>query len=87
MAAYFELPDRMHPMTVKELQQGMRRASFIYPFLGIHFLAIAAMALEFSRGAVMRNEFPGIMNLLMLVHTSAAPPQTWTPSWRLQASS
>ena len=69
MAAYFELPDRMHPMTVKELQQGMRRASFIYPFLGIHFLAIAAMALEFSRGAVMRNEFPGIMNLLMLVQS------------------
>ena len=79
MAAYFELPDRMHPMTVKELQQGMRRASFIYPFLGIHFLAIAAMALEFSRGAVMRNEFPGIMNLLMLVQSG--------PFWNVVGSS
>lgn len=64
-----ELPDRMHPMTVKELQQGMRRASFVYPFLGIHILAIAAMAMEFSLGAVQRNEFPGILNLWMLVES------------------
>jgi hypothetical protein len=61
-----ELPDRLHPMTVKELQQGMRRASFVYPFLGIHALAIAAMATEFSTGTVARNEYPGILNLWML---------------------
>jgi hypothetical protein len=48
MAAYFELPDRIHPMTVKELQQGMRRASFIYPFLGIHLLTIGAMSFRGS---------------------------------------
>lgn len=64
-----ELPDRLHPMTVKELQQGMRRASFVYPFLGIHVLAIAAMAMEFSMGSVMRNEYPGILNLWMLVES------------------
>jgi hypothetical protein len=67
MAEFRELSDRMHPMTVKELQQGMRRASFVYPFLGIHVLAIAAMAMEFAQGSVMRNEYPGIMNLHMLL--------------------
>lgn len=69
MAAFVELPDRMHPMTVKELQQGMRRASFVYPFLGIHVLAIAAMAMEFSGGSVTRNEYPGILNLWMLAQS------------------
>lgn len=64
-----ELPDRLHPMTVKELQQGMRRASFVYPFLGIHVLAIAAMAMEFAMGSVTRNEYPGILNLWMLVES------------------
>jgi ABC-type transport system involved in multi-copper enzyme maturation permease subunit len=64
-----ELTDRLHPMTVKELQQGMRRASFVYPFLGIHILAIAAMAMEFSLGSVSRNEYPGILNLWMLVES------------------
>lgn len=67
MAAFVELPDRMHPMTVKELQQGMRRASFVYPFLGIHVLAIAAMAMEFNSGSVVRSEYAGILNLKMLI--------------------
>lgn len=62
-----ELSDRMHPMTVKELQQGLRRSSFIYPFLGIHVLAIAAMAMEFAGGAVMRSDMVGLMNLDMLI--------------------
>jgi hypothetical protein len=69
MAEFRELPDRMHPMTVKELQQGMRRASFVYPFLGIHALAIAAMAMEFAQGSVTRNEHAGILNLWMLVES------------------
>lgn len=69
MAEFRELPDRLHPMTVKELQQGMRRASFIYPFLGIHVLAIAAMAMEFSQGSVARNEYAGILNLWMLIQS------------------
>jgi hypothetical protein len=64
-----ELPDRLHPMTVKELQQGMRRASFVYPFLGIHVLAVAAMATEFATGSVARNQYPGVMNLLLLVES------------------
>lgn len=67
MATFVELTDRMHPMTVKELQQGMRRASFVYPFLGIHILAIAAMAMEFSSGSVTRTEYAGVMNLYMLM--------------------
>jgi hypothetical protein len=69
MAEFRELPDRLHPMTVKELQQGMRRASFVYPFLGIHVLAIAAMAMEFSQGSVARNEYAGIFNLWMLIES------------------
>lgn len=47
----------------------MRRASFVYPFLGIHVLTIAAMAMEFSSGSVTRNEYPGILNLWMLVES------------------
>ena len=35
-----DLPDRFGAMFVKELRQNMRRASFVYPFLGIQVLAI-----------------------------------------------
>ena len=35
-------------MTVKELRQGLRRGMFIYPFIGIHLLAVVAMAVEFK---------------------------------------
>jgi ABC-type transport system involved in multi-copper enzyme maturation permease subunit len=69
MATFMELSDRMHPMTVKELQQGLRRSSFIYPFLGIHVLAIAAMAMEFAGGSVMRSDIAGVMNLSMLLES------------------
>ena len=31
-------------MTVKELRQGLRRGMFIYPFIGIHLLAVVAIA-------------------------------------------
>jgi hypothetical protein len=66
MPTFYELSDRLDPMTVKELQQGMRRASFVYPFLGIHLLTIAALLVEFSIGEVKNSEYPGIMNLVML---------------------
>ena len=39
-----DLPERLGPMTVKELRQGLRRGMFVYPFLGIHLLAVVAMA-------------------------------------------
>jgi hypothetical protein len=39
-----DLPERLGPMTVKELRQGLRRGLFIYPFIGIHVLAVVAMA-------------------------------------------
>lgn len=43
-----DLPERFDPMTVKELRQSLRRGSFVYPFLAIHFFAVAAMAVEFQ---------------------------------------
>ena len=39
-------------MTVKELRQGLRRSSFVYPFLGIHLLATIAIFFEFQLGIV-----------------------------------
>jgi len=69
MVIFMELSDRMHPMMMKELQQGLRRSSFIYPFLGIHVLSIAAMAMEFTGGSVMRSDIAGVMNLSMLLES------------------
>jgi len=42
-----DLPDRLDPMTVKELRQGLRRGSFLIPFIAIHLFAVAAMFIEF----------------------------------------
>ena len=47
-----DLPERLGPMTVKELRQGLRRGMFVYPFLGIHLLAVVAMAVEFQMAEV-----------------------------------
>ena len=49
-----DLPERLGPMTVKELRQGLRRGIFIYPFIGIHLLAIVAMVAEFQMKEVER---------------------------------
>lgn len=62
-------------MTVKELRQSMRRANFIYPFLGIQLLAVAAMAMEFAASSVYRSDAPGIMNLQMIWESG--------PFWRV----
>jgi len=62
-----DLPERFGPMTVKELRQNLRRGSFVYPFLGIQFLAVIAMAAEFQMGDISEyTEYVGMMNLALL---------------------
>jgi ABC-type transport system involved in multi-copper enzyme maturation permease subunit len=62
-----DLPERFGPMTVKELRQNLRRGSFVYPFLGIQFLAVIAMVAEFQMGEVEKyTEYVGMMNLSLL---------------------
>ena len=54
-------------MTAKELRQSLRRGSFVYPFLGIQFLAVCAMAAEFQMGhAAVSSEYEGMLNLWLL---------------------
>ena len=63
-----DLPERLGPMTVKELRQGLRRGMFVYPFLGIHLLAVMAMAAEFQMAEVETyTEYAGIMNLFLFI--------------------
>lgn len=63
-----DLPDRFGPMTVKELRQGLRRGSFVYPFLAIQALAVFAITAEFRMGDVAPfNEHPGMLNVVLLV--------------------
>lgn len=47
-----DLPDRFGAMTVKELRQGLRRGSFMVPFILIQVLAVLAMVAEFNMGDV-----------------------------------
>jgi ABC-type transport system involved in cytochrome c biogenesis permease component len=46
-----DLSERLDPMTAKELRQNLRRGSFVYPFLAVQGLAVAATALEFQGNA------------------------------------
>jgi hypothetical protein len=62
-----DLSDWLEPMTVKELHQSMRRASFVYPFLGLQFLAVAMIVIEFAQKAQYSNRFAGFMNLEMVL--------------------
>jgi hypothetical protein len=63
-----DLPEGFGPMTVKELRQGLRRGSFVLPFLAIQLLAIIAMAAEFRIGhAATSTEFVGALNLFHLL--------------------
>lgn len=45
-----DLTDRWGPMLVKELRQNMRRQSFVFPFLCVQALAVAAIIAEFQLG-------------------------------------
>lgn len=74
-----ELPDRLGAMLVKELRQNMRRGSFVYPFLGIHLLAIIAMAVEFQTGDTSTfTKYAGMLNVTLM----------WTsgPFWMVVAA-
>jgi hypothetical protein len=62
-----DLPEGFDPMTAKELRQSLRRGSFVYPFLGIQFLAVCAMAAEFQTGyASASSEYTGMLNPWLL---------------------
>lgn len=61
-----DLPERLGPMTVKELRQGLRRGMFVFPFLGIHVLAVVAMVAEFTTDiGEVTTEHTGTLNLLL----------------------
>ncbi len=45
-----DLPEWLDPMIVKELRQNLRRAVFVYPFMLVQLLAMAAVGIEFSAG-------------------------------------
>jgi ABC-type transport system involved in multi-copper enzyme maturation permease subunit len=63
-----DLPDRFGAMLVKELRQNMRRSSFVYPFLGIHVLAILALVVEFqNEGSYSYEKYTGMLNVPMLM--------------------
>ncbi len=60
--------DRLGPMTVKELRQGLRRRMFVWPFLLVQALAVLAMVVEFSTGeAAVYTKFSGVLNVLLLI--------------------
>jgi hypothetical protein len=62
-----DLSDRFGSMLVKELRQNLRRGSFVFPFLIVHVLAVAAVFLEFREGATERpSEYLGLLNLGLL---------------------
>lgn len=55
-------------MTAKELRQGLRRSSFVYPFLLIHLLAVASVAAEFEMGSSHSgSDYVGVLNFWLLV--------------------
>lgn len=57
------LSDRFGAMTVKELRQGLRRGMFVFPFILIQFLAVLAMAFEFTIGDVEpSSQYTGVLN-------------------------
>lgn len=55
-------------MVTKELRQGLRRGLFLFPFIGIQVLAVAAMAVEFQMGIddiEKSTPYGGPLNFLM----------------------
>ena len=62
-------------MTVKELRQGLRRGMFVYPFIGIHLLAVLAMWAEFHMQEVERStgDFPFLMDLSLFMPGISGP--------------
>lgn len=65
-----DLPDRLGSMLVKEMRQNLRRSSFVYPFLGLHLLAVMAVVIEFQSGANHPfSDWVGMFNLNVLIHS------------------
>lgn len=57
-------------MTAKELRQSLRRGSFVLPFLGIQFLALVAMIVEFKTGhTAAGSDYTGILNPWLLTNS------------------
>lgn len=57
------LSDRYGAMTTKEMRQGLRRGVFVVPFILIQFLAVLAMAYEFSQSELETySPYIGVMN-------------------------
>ena len=54
------MPDKFGAMTTKELRQSLRRGSFVFPFLGIQLLALAAIVVEFQAGAMDSVDKSGV---------------------------
>lgn len=47
-AALSDFSEKMDPMTVKEMRQGLRARKFVIPFIAIHAIMIASCALEYT---------------------------------------
>ncbi len=74
-----DLPERLDPMTAKELRQGLRRTGFVLPFLAIQFFALAMIVMEFRSGHVATaTEHAGVLNVMMLMESG--------PFWALAGS-
>ncbi len=60
--------DRLGPMTVKELRQGLRRRMFVWPFLLVQALAVVAMVIEFDAGETATyTKYSGVLNVWLLI--------------------
>lgn len=66
-----DLPDRLDPVSTKELRQSLRRGSFVYPFLGIQVLCILAMIYDFQSGHSGDADQSGMMNFMLLFDSGA----------------
>lgn len=65
------LVTKLTPVVLKELRQGLRRGTFLIPFMVIHLFAIGALYMEFfSSVELASNQFTGVMQIgLFFEHT------------------
>ena len=64
-----DLPEGLGPMITKELRQGLRRGLFLFPFIAIQVLAVAAMSVEFQmkiEDIEKTTPYAGPLNFLIL---------------------
>ena len=62
------------PMVLKELRQGLRRGTFLIPFMVIHVFAIAALYMEFFTDTELAyNQYTGVMQVGLFFE--------YTPFW------